>query len=155
MAPPSSRSAPMAMAPPPPCPRARRTAPPAPTPPSSSARPPRRQLRPPAPAPTSSVAPVLRPPPRPRARPRGRRPRPRGRSRDGVEMGWSGPLDLSGPLRPASEGNIPLRVQPNPYQTSNQTRVQLGWTRPNPPRPSNQTHPTRTRPTNHLRISIH
>ena len=60
---------------------------------------------------------------------------------DDVDVGRVGPLESDGSTQPASKEYIPLQGSTQPIQPTNQTRVDVGRTRPNPFRPTNQTHP--------------
>ena len=58
---------------------------------------------------------------------------------DDVDVGRVGPLESDGSTQPASKEYIPLQGPTQPIQPTNQTRVDVGRTRPNPFRPTNQT----------------
>ena len=63
-----------------------------------------------------------------------RLPRAHGRmEEDDVDVGRVGPLESDGSTQPASKEYIPLQ---GPTQPTNQTRVDVGRTRPNPFRPT-------------------
>ena len=62
---------------------------------------------------------------------------------DDVDVGRVGPLESDGSAQPASKEYIPLQGPTQPIQPTNQTRVDVGRTRPNPFRPTNQTHGNR------------